>query len=79
MLNRSLPVPQLLFNLIGLSLGLIWPLLASSQLHHHRALPTIALSGHDGWITSVDYSPDGRFLVSGSSDRTVRVWSVVDR
>ena len=78
MSNRSLPTTQLLFNLIGFALGLIWPLLASSQLHHHRALPTIALSGHDGWITSVDYSPDGRFLVSGSSDRTVRVWSVAD-
>ena len=30
--------------------------------------------GHDGIIQSVAFSPDSRFLLSGSVDRTVRVW-----
>lgn len=30
--------------------------------------------GHDGRVTSVAASPDGRYLVSGSTDGTIRYW-----
>jgi WD40 repeat protein len=32
------------------------------------------LGGHDGAVTSVAFDPDGRRIVSGSNDRTLRVW-----
>jgi WD40 repeat protein/predicted Ser/Thr protein kinase len=32
------------------------------------------LSGHNGWVTSVDISPDQRLLASGSTDASVRLW-----
>ena len=32
------------------------------------------LTGHSGYVMSVAYSPDGKHLVSGSYDNTVKVW-----
>jgi U4/U6 small nuclear ribonucleoprotein PRP4 len=32
------------------------------------------LSGHTGPVASVDYSRDGRWIVSGGHDRTVKLW-----
>ena len=32
------------------------------------------LRGHSGWVLSVAYSPDGKHIVSGSQDETVKVW-----
>jgi WD40 repeat protein len=34
------------------------------------------LEGHTGRVTSVACSPNGRFIVSGSDDRTARVWHI---
>ena len=32
------------------------------------------LQGHSDFVFSVAYSPDGKRIVSGSGDRTVRIW-----
>jgi AAA-like domain/WD domain, G-beta repeat len=32
------------------------------------------LQGHSAWVRSVAFSPDGRRIVSGSDDTTLRVW-----
>jgi WD40 repeat protein len=34
------------------------------------------LVGHDGTVLSVCVSPDGKYIISGSADFTVRIWSL---
>lgn len=44
------------------------------QLNSHELL--LSLSGHSGGITSTSFSPNSLFVVSGSEDKTVRVWGL---
>ncbi|MEG4326884.1 serine/threonine-protein kinase [Microcoleus sp. herbarium5] len=34
------------------------------------------LTGHSKWVQSVAISPDGQTLVSGSEDRTIKIWNL---
>jgi hypothetical protein len=34
----------------------------------------MVLTGHSGVVNSVSYSPDGRYIASGSVDRTIKIW-----
>src|ERR1700677_336582 len=31
--------------------------------------------GHTDWAASVGFSPDGKWIVSGLGDRTIRIWN----
>jgi WD40 repeat protein len=34
------------------------------------------LEGHQNWVMSVAFSPDGKQLASGSDDHTIKLWQV---
>ena len=38
---------------------------------------TLTLKGHTGSVLSVAFSPDGKRIVSGSEDETLKVWDAV--
>ena len=40
--------------------------------------PPVELKGHDSAVNTLKFSDDGRRLVSGSDDRTVKLWSIAD-
>ena len=38
--------------------------------------PSRLLSGHEGAVTAISFSPDSQYLASGSFDGTIRVWTI---
>ena len=47
----------------------------SSSLAETLELKTEKQNAHSHKITSVDFSPDGKTIVSGSWDKTLKVWA----
>lgn len=41
-------------------------------------LEAASLTGHDAFVEGVEFSSNGKYIMSSSSDRTVRLWSVKD-
>lgn len=47
---------------------------AQVLLNNKYAARPITHMTYDDWVNSVAFSPDGKYVVSGSNDFTARVW-----
>ena len=47
-------------------------------MHPSPSSSLIILQGHSNSVNSVAFSPDGKSLVSGSGDNTVKVWNLTE-
>src|SRR6266567_3918345 len=48
----------------------------STSITHRQTKDLLTYHGHSDRATAVAWSPDGKYVVSGSLDKTVQVWSV---
>jgi len=48
----------------------------NQQQHHSALTPRRLLVGHDAIVLSIDSSPCGRYLVTASKDKTMRLWHI---
>ncbi|XP_077361902.1 transducin beta-like protein 2 [Festucalex cinctus] len=49
-----------------------------SQHNFTHPLLASSLKGHNGYVTCLDFSSNGKYLASCADDRTVRIWSTKD-
>lgn len=48
----------------------LWDISSGREIHKFE--------GHKGAVMSLQFSPDGRYFLSGSSDATIRLWRLPD-
>ncbi|KAL6585758.1 WD repeat-containing protein vip3 [Orobanche minor] len=77
--GHCMPVRSLVYSMAPQDSRILFS--ASDDGHVHvydaeRKTLITSMSGHSSWVLSVDVSPDGFAIVTGSSDKSIRLWDL---
>lgn len=70
-ITRFINLPPVRFSVFCLLIKLLFV----SNISAQQAIDIVLPEGHTAGITDLNYSPDGKYIVSASRDGTARVWS----
>ncbi|MDF5730332.1 MAG: WD40 repeat domain-containing protein [Rhizonema sp. PD38] len=75
LLSFNLPEIQAILSQIKAS-KTVWLRLLTSSLTSPGGSLLRTLTGHSHWVNTVAITPDGKYAISGSSDKTLKVWNL---
>lgn len=77
--DRYQSAEQALADLLGPRSHPHPPAVATPEIQSIQSESLDTLKGHTGWVWSVNFSPDGKYIASGSTDHKIILWDVAKR
>jgi WD40 repeat protein len=75
-MNRSWPTRLLWYSVLSITSVVSSGALCDEEKQRAETSQEIlTFKGHADWVTSVAFSPDGKWIASASNDHTLKVWN----
>ena len=70
-------MPQRIIQAKNYPAGDWYPMTSDNRINDAKSVTAVgaALTGHQGWVQAVAIAPDGKTIVTGGRDGTIRLWN----